>query len=187
MIDAGYYRLKKRLARHEFNEPLLEDYRELGHHFFGFYAQVENMQAKTEAHFRDQAVDFFIDVDRALPNARPADTRNKVYPRCENRKWVNGHLARERSQFLATQCKERDKFCCRVCEMTFTEMYGKALGGRFAEAHHKNPLGTLDNKVKTQLHELVTVCANCHRMLHRMDGKAGDIAKLKAIVRRHRT
>ena len=34
--------------------------------------------------------------------------------------------------------------------------------------------------------DLVTVCGNCHRMLHRMDGKPDDIAKLKAIIRKNR-
>lgn len=31
----------------------------------------------------------------------------------------------------------------------------------------------------------VGVCANCHRMLPRMEGKAGDIKKLKALVAMH--
>jgi len=70
--------------------------------------------------------------------------------------------------------------------MDFATVYGKALGGAFAEAHHKKPLGTLNAKVKTRLEDLITVCANCHRMLHRMEGKAGDITKLTSIVRKQR-
>ena len=30
------------------------------------------------------------------------------------------------------------------------------------------------------------LCANCRRMLHRMEGKGGDIARLRALLRTHR-
>lgn len=33
---------------------------------------------------------------------------------------------------------------------------------------------------------LATVCSNCHRMLHRMDGKRGDVEKLASIIRKHK-
>jgi predicted HNH restriction endonuclease len=64
-------------------------------------------------------------------------------------------------------------------------MYGK-LGRTFAEAHHRVPLSQLKGKVLTELKDLVTVCSNCHRMLHRMDGKTNDLKKLRAIVSEHR-
>lgn len=178
-------RLKRRLRVTEFNEPVLENYEEANNHFFGFFDRTQGTTARIEDHFCQQAVDFFLDVARAQPNARTEDASNEVYARCENRKWVQAHLGRERSRYLATQCKVRDHYCCQVCDMTFSEVYGRALGASFAEAHHIKPLGTLNAKVKTRLDDLITVCANCHRMLHRMDGKPGDIGKLKAIVRRH--
>jgi len=37
-----------------------------------------------------------------------------------------------------------------------------------------------------ELRDLVTVRANCHRMLHNMQGEKRDISRLKAIVRRRR-
>jgi 5-methylcytosine-specific restriction endonuclease McrA len=178
-------RLKRRLRIREFNEPVLENYASINHHYFGFFDRTEGPMARIEDQFCQQAVDFFLDVARAQPNAQAEDASNEVYVRCENRKWVQAHLGRERSRYLATQCKVRDNFCCQVCDMTFSAVYGRALGASFAEAHHIKPLGTLNAKVKTRLEDLITVCANCHRMLHRMDGKPGDIRKLKAIVRKH--
>ncbi len=65
--------------------------------------------------------------------------------------------------------------------MTFEDIYGP-LGHRFAEAHHRQALASLDPAIPTKLEDLVTVCANCHRMLHRMDGEEGDLQKLRAIV-----
>ncbi len=179
-------RLKRRLRVNEFNEPVLENYEETNNHFFGFYDPTQGAEAQVQEHFCQQAVDFFLDVARAQPNAQPEDAASEIYAKCENRKWVKAHLGRERSRYLATQCKVRDKYCCQVCEMDFATVYGKALGGAFAEAHHKKPLGTLNAKVKTRLEDLITVCANCHRMLHRMEGKAGDITKLTSIVRKQR-
>jgi predicted HNH restriction endonuclease len=69
--------------------------------------------------------------------------------------------------------------------MRFEKVYGKELGRDFAEAHHLVPLHKLKGVVKTSLDDLRTVCANCHRMLHRMDGKREDITKLRAIVKRN--
>jgi putative restriction endonuclease len=71
-----------------------------------------------------------------------------------------------------------------VCSFRFTAVYGK-LGNDFAEAHHITPLGKLRDGVKTRVEDLATVCANCHRMLHRMEGRRSDMGRLKAIVRRH--
>ena len=119
------------------------------------------------------------------PNTKPDAGHREVYPQHEDRKHVQSHLSRERSRLLALRCKERDNYCCQVCDMSFNQAYGR-IGHNFAEAHHKQPLGELPDKVRTPLEDLITVCANCHRMLHRMDGTANDIAKLRAIVRKHR-
>jgi predicted HNH restriction endonuclease len=64
-------------------------------------------------------------------------------------------------------------------------LYGE-FGHEFAEAHHIIPLSRLKGPVMTTVDDLITVCANCHRMLHQMDGKSGDIPRLRSIVRRHR-
>jgi predicted HNH restriction endonuclease len=76
-----------------------------------------------------------------------------------------------------------DKHTCQVCGMRFEDIYGN-LGEDFAEAHHVVPLSKLRGKVETRIEDLRTVCANCHRMLHKMQGKKGDVEKLRAIVRR---
>ena len=65
-------------------------------------------------------------------------------------------------------------------------MYGEKLGASYAEAHHKLALGKCPDQQATCIEDLITVCANCHRMLHRMDGLAGDIKKLTNIVKKHR-
>lgn len=83
---------------------------------------------------------------------------------------------------MATERKIHDDYQCQVCGLRFVDVYGK-LGEGFAEAHHRVPLHRLKGVVKTRMEDLATVCANCHRMLHKMDGKRGDVDKLRAILR----
>jgi predicted HNH restriction endonuclease len=136
-------------------------------------------------HFCSRAVAFFLDVVEAVPPTTDEEGRRDVYPQYENRTRVALHLRRERSHLLATECKIRDNYECKVCGLTFAHVYGK-LGVGFAEAHHRVPLSQLKEHVKMRLRDLATVCANCHRMLHRMEGKRDDITKLRDVVRRHR-
>ena len=44
--------------------------------------------------------------------------------------------------------------------------YGKR-GQGFIEAHHRRPIGELNRATTAKLKDLVMVCSNCHRMLHR--------------------
>lgn len=178
--------LAQRLRRNEFNAPLLEHYENWGTHFLSVFHPTTRAGTPVDEKFCDEAVAFVLDVASTKSETAEHETREPAFPQCENRRLVQAHLARERSRLLAVQCKERDKFRCQVCDFHFGETYGARLGAGFAEAHHKVPLSTLGDQVKTRLEDLITVCANCHRMLHRMEGKVDDIRKLKAIRRKNR-
>ena len=183
LIEGHLVQLEQRLKREEFNEAVLETYK-CGHTFFGIYDPTRETKARVSLHFCDCAAAFFLDGIQSLPTAASDEDTHEVYPQCENRQRVVSHLHRERSSYLAAQRKERDDYTCQVCGLSFEQVYGR-LGRGFAEAHHVVPLSQLDGEVKTRLEDLTTVCANCHRMLHRMSGQRGDVAKLKAIVARH--
>ena len=116
---------------------------------------------------------------------KAADHTQEVYPQLENRSVVRKHIYRERRSVLAEACKIRDKYSCRVCGTRFEEAYGQ-LGRLFAEAHHIVPLSKLKGQVERTPEDLVTVCANCHRMLHRMEGTKDDLPRLRRIVRRRK-
>jgi 5-methylcytosine-specific restriction endonuclease McrA len=180
----SYWHFTKRLRRSEFNAPILEIYPKK-HTYYGIYDPTRTTSARLNSHFCNRAFALFEDVARALPHAAAQDERREVYPQYENRKRVISHLKRDRSLYLATECKIRDNYKCQVCGLVFEERYGK-LGEEFAEAHHRVPLGKLRENVKTRLEDLATVCANCHRMLHKMDGKREDVTKLRGIVRKRR-
>mgnify|MGYP003953321571 CR=1 FL=1 len=182
--EVGSLVLTERLKRSEFGAPIHEKYRD-GWTYYGIYDPTRETATRVNLHFCSRAVAFFEDVARALPHASLEDEQREIYPRVENRKHVASHLLRERSRLLATERKIRDDYTCRVCGLRFADTYGR-LGIGFAEAHHLVPLGTLREKTRTSIDDLATVCANCHRMLHRMDGKRDDLKRLKTIVRNHR-
>lgn len=83
---------------------------------------------------------------------------------------VRSHRHRERSRELVKMAKalfrknHENRLFCEVCHFDFGTVYGDP---SFIEAHHRVPLRDLTPGAKTKLSDLVMVCANCHRMLHR--------------------
>jgi 5-methylcytosine-specific restriction endonuclease McrA len=184
LADSGVSKMKEKLQPGEFNEPILENYRKGRNHFFGFYDATTGSAGKAAESFCQSAVAFFLDVANSLPASKAQIAKRQVDAQYERKKWVKAHLGRERSRYLALECKRRDHYKCQVCEMTFSAFYGKALGDEFAEAHHIKPLAGAPKNAKTKLENLITVCSNCHRMLHRMDNDPGDVKRLRAIVKK---
>lgn len=90
----------------------------------------------------------------------------------EGKEQLRIHLTKERNQNLIIRAKEKwskeenGDIRCSICNFSFLEAYGKR-GNGFIEAHHINPISTLSPDTKVAPGELVPVCSNCHRMLHR--------------------
>jgi hypothetical protein len=90
----------------------------------------------------------------------------------EGRKKLVMHVVRERSARARERAKEAHRartggMRCSICRFDFEHVYGE-LGRDFAEVHHAAPLAQSgDRGGPTRLEDLVVVCANCHRMLHR--------------------
>lgn len=71
---------------------------------------------------------------------------------------------------------------CKVCGFDFVKVYGE-LGQGFIEIHHRNPLSSLEEEVIVNPEtDLIPVCANCHRMLHRKREKVLSVEELKSII-----
>ncbi len=95
------------------------------------------------------------------------------------------HRTRERDSKIIKRKKEdvltkTGKLECEACGFDFKKTYGD-LGEAFCEVHHRVPLSELQAETKTSLKDLAVVCANCHRMLHRM--KEGmSVKALKSLL-----
>lgn len=74
-----------------------------------------------------------------------------------------------------------DDYTCQVCGFRFTDRYGE-LGEAFAKAHHLDAIGKAGGPVITSVDDFSTVCANFHRMLHKMTGERSDIDTLKKLT-----
>ena len=71
---------------------------------------------------------------------------------------------------------------CMVCDFDFEEVYGE-LGKDFIEVHHTKPLSSLEHEVEVNPEEdLVCLCSNCHRMIHRNRNKIMTVEKLKKLM-----
>jgi predicted RNA-binding protein with PUA-like domain len=72
---------------------------------------------------------------------------------------------------------------CQVCGFDFEKAYGE-LGKGFIEVHHKKPLSQSGGEVKIDPKEdLVCLCSNCHRMIHRAKGRVFSVDELREIAR----
>ena len=73
---------------------------------------------------------------------------------------------------------------CYVCGFNFEAVYGER-GANFIEVHHLKPLSTLEEATEINPDtDLVPLCANCHRMIHRRKDAVLTVADLKAILRK---
>ena len=107
----------------------------------------------------------------------------------EGRRILRHHLIRERSARLVQMFKAQLKDCsCRVCGFDFLKAYGE-LGRGYIEAHHTKPVATMNPGEVAHIQDLVPVCSNCHRMLHRkyptIDWKSLKDLMAKVFADRH--
>jgi predicted HNH restriction endonuclease len=55
---------------------------------------------------------------------------------------------------------------CEICKTSFKEKYGE-IGADYIEAHHILPISELTEETPTKLSDLILICSNCHKMIHR--------------------
>lgn len=71
---------------------------------------------------------------------------------------------------------------CYACGFNFEDVYGER-GTDFIEIHHIKPLSKLEEAVEINPKtDLVPLCANCHRMVHRRKDNVLNIEELKKLI-----
>jgi len=106
----------------------------------------------------------------ALPAGSPSgDEAVEEYSEAKRRARERYYFARNPK--LVADAKAKYGYTCQICEFDFAETYGP-VGDQYIECHHLNPLSERPEteqlgETKTQLDEVIVVCSNCHRMLHR--------------------
>ncbi len=97
------------------------------------------------------------------------DEQESEFP--EGRILFRSHQARERSGALpkvkkAQALKKNGKLRCQACGFDFSTTYG-VVGEGFIECHHTIPVFEMLPGAKTKLADVVLLCSNRHRMIHR--------------------
>ncbi|WP_105994031.1 EVE domain-containing protein [Staphylococcus simulans] len=88
----------------------------------------------------------------------------------------------ERDQSLRRKAIEIHGMTCKVCGFNFEEYYGE-LGKGFIEVHHTKPMYITRKEVSVDPQtDLVPLCPNCHRMIHRKKDRPLEIDELKQLI-----
>lgn len=75
---------------------------------------------------------------------------------------------------------------CMACGFDFEATYGE-IGKYFIEVHHIKPLYSLEQEIQVNPKtDLVCLCSNCHRMIHRKRDSILTLEELKAIIATNR-
>lgn len=89
----------------------------------------------------------------------------------EGKKVLRQHILRERNPKVIIEAKKRfveahGRLFCEVCDFDFEKQYG-SLGKGFIEGHHTIPISKMKAGDKTKVTDIVMLCSNCHKMIHR--------------------
>ncbi|XVS63994.1 HNH endonuclease [Actinosynnema sp. CA-299493] len=130
--------------------------------FMEFLEQPERMAAAAESLRIGVASGEFND----LPTGPYEDDGYALEGRLLERRY----FARERDPKLRERkvksvLAEQGRLECEVCGFDFERTYGER-GKGYVECHHATPLH-VSGPTNTRLKDLVILCANCHRMIHR--------------------
>lgn len=103
--------------------------------------------------------------DAPVAGGEASDTRDFI----EGERRTLVHDVHERDPRARRACIEARGTRCAACGLSFAERYG-ALGAGFIEVHHLTPIAHAEGaRPVDPARDLVPVCPNCHRMLHRED------------------
>jgi len=91
------------------------------------------------------------------------------------------HKSFERNPKLIREAKKFHRYTCMACGFNYEEKYGE-IGEDYIEAHHLIPFAELDeNTDLSPKNDVVVLCANCHRMIHRFEDTS-NITKFKKLI-----
>lgn len=126
------------------------------------------------------------------PVERPdltGDDEPEVQEAPEGKLLTRLHRARERSRKLVESCKsaalkKHGRLFCVGCGFDFGQKYGSSLS-HIIDCHHTKPVSTLAEGSKTNVQDLILLCANCHRVVH-VSKNWLSLEQLKALLTRDR-
>lgn len=152
---------------------------------------------------RKEAIDYLFgdnfnyeDVIDAFDNIYTSDRKEPVLPLeevfSEGRIITKNVKARERSSRLRMIAIEHfthnNIISCDCCGFNFPSFYGPNYGKDCIEIHHIKPIfqyegDILEQTAEKAIQNLLPVCPNCHRVIHKNHIGSGDIIEFKTKIR----
>lgn len=88
----------------------------------------------------------------------------------------------ERNQELRTKAIEIHGLTCKCCGFNYEEVYGE-VGKGFIEIHHIIPMYSIKEEINVNPKtDLVPLCSNCHKMIHRKKEQPMSIDELTRLI-----
>jgi 5-methylcytosine-specific restriction protein A len=92
---------------------------------------------------------------------------SKTLGEVEGRKIVAKLTRYERSRKNRRACINHFGASCQICGLDFSQFYG-VIGDGYVEVHHRLPVSMMASAYRLDVvKDLIPVCSNCHRMMHR--------------------
>lgn len=92
----------------------------------------------------------------------------------------------ERSPYLRKLAMDEHGLTCMACGFNFEEVYGE-LGKDFIEVHHTVPLpDPRQDMIVDPERDLLCLCSNCHRMIHRNPTVMMSVEELKDLIEKEK-
>ena len=89
----------------------------------------------------------------------------------------------ERNRKLRQEALALHGYDCMSCGFNFEKFYGE-IGKDFIEVHHVMPLAEAGTRETNPATDLVVLCANCHRMVHRRKGTCLSLNEIRGHIER---
>lgn len=121
---------------------------------------------------------FVLGLQLGMPDAVDRVARTPE-ARTEGGEKVYISVRHERDPQLREDALALHGFDCMACGFNFEDAYG-TLGKGFIEVHHVVPLADAGKSATNPSTDLIVLCANCHRMVHRQRGYCLSLDELKA-------
>ena len=141
----------------------------------GAFARVHE---EWEDRLDDELEDFVLRLQSGSGSSGAMDSPFPV-ARTEGGKELYLSVRSERDSTLRSEAIAIHGLDCMGCNFSFEANYG-ALGEGFIEVHHAIPLADAGERATDPATDLVVLCANCHRMVHRHRGVCLSLDELKA-------
>lgn len=144
--------------------------------------QQEQIQRKRKTNAFNRYIEFRRSNDEINLNQNQPDLADIEQSRTEGGKRVVISLMAERDTSFRKLAILIHGTNCFGCGFNFTEKYGE-LGEGFIEIHHAMPLSKNLEPVATDPKtDLIPLCSNCHRMVHRKRSYVMSLQELRNII-----